>query len=419
MTRVVAAGLAAGLAVAAAAAAADRSTVRLVGSRTATAGVPWSAQVVVRPAPRTRPAVLAVSAGRRRVAFVRALGRGRFAVRLLLPAGTWRLQARLGGRTHGLGTLRAAPRRAPAAGLTNVADVVVAPDGSLFLADLGNRIFRLDRASRRLTVVAGTGRNGFSGDGGAATRADIGFPVEVAADPRGGVAVVAGETRVRHVDPAGLIRTLAGTATPGWSGDGGPATAASLDQPTALAYDTAGNLYVAELGGRIRRVDAVTGTISTVAGVGGGGFGGDGGPARSAQLNRPHGLAVAPDGTVFFADTFNNRIRRIDPTGAIATVAGTGVAGFAGDSGPAAAAELNSPVDVSLGPDGSLYVADYSNNRIRRIDPTGTIRTATAAEGPNGVAVDAAGAVYFCERERGRVRRLDPGTGSVVTVAGR
>jgi hypothetical protein len=153
------------------------------------------------------------------------------------------------------------------------------------------------------------------------------------------------ERRVQHISAAG-VRTIAGTSTPGFSGDGGAATAAQLDQPTSLAYDARGNLFITELGGRIRRVDAATGTIGTVAGVGGQGFGGDGGPAVRAQLDRPHGLAVGLDGTVYFGDTFNNRIRKVAPDGAISTVA----------------AGLSTPNDVTLGPDGRLYATDYGSN---------------------------------------------------------
>jgi hypothetical protein len=391
-------------------------SVRLTSTPAATAGAPWNGRLVVRPASAGRPRVSAVRAGVRRPATLRALGRGRYALRLVLrSAGLWRLEARLGGRTHRLGALRA---RAAAAGLTHVADVSAAPDGSVYLADLGNRVFRLDPASRRLTLVAGTGRNAHSGDGGAGTQASIGFPVEVAADPRGGVGVVAGETRVRHVDAAGTIRTLAGTNAPGWSGDGGPATRAALDLPTALAYDAAGNLFVAELGGRIRRVDAATGTIATYAGVGGEGFGGDGGTATAARLNRPHGLAVAADGTLYVADTFNHRVRAISAAGTITTLAGTGAPGGAGDGGPAAAAELNLPVDVACAPDGAVWVAEGAG-RLRRIDPAGTITTGAAVERLSGVTVDATGTVYFNERDRALVRRLDPRTGAVTTVAGR
>ena len=330
-------------------------------------------------------------------------------------AGTWRLEARLARKVFALGSLRV---RAAAPRLTNVADVAAAPDGSLYAADLSNRVFRVDPASGRVTLVAGNGRNAQAGDAGPAAGAAVGFPVEVAADPRGGVAIVAGETRVRHVDAAGVIRTAAGIATPGWSGDGGPATAAALDQPTAAAYDAAGNLYIAELGGRIRRVDAATGLIATIAGVGGEGDSGDGGPATAARLNRPHGLAVAADGAVVFADTFNHRVRRIAPNGTITTLAGTGVAGGAGDGGPGTAAQLSLPVDVAVAPDGSVLVADYGNTRIRRIDAAGVITTAVVAEGPNGVTVDAAGVVYFNERDRARIRRFDPRTGATSTVAG-
>jgi serine/threonine protein kinase, bacterial len=258
------------------------------------------------------------------------------------------------------------------------------PDGNLLVSDFSNRVFRA-RPGGPLAVVAGNGEPGHDGDGGPAVRARVGFPVEVARDPRGGFAIVSGERWIRRVGEDGVIRTIA-----------------ELASPTALAFDAAGNLFVSELGGRIRRIDAGTGAVTTFAGVGGEGYGGDGGPAVAAQLNRPHGLAVAADGTVYVCDTFNNRIRRIGPDGIITTLA-TGV---------------NSP-DLELARDGSLYVADFGNNRIARVSLDGAVSTVASAAGPNAVAVDAAGLVYFTERGVGRIRRLDPSTGAVTTVLGR
>ena len=201
--------------------------------------------------------------------------------------------------------------------------------------------------------------------------------------------------------PAAAVRTIAGTTTSGFSGDGGPATAAQLDQPTSIAYDAAGNLFITELGGRIRRVDAASGTITTFAGVGGQGLGGDGGPAIRAQFDRPHGLAVAADGTVYFGDTFNNRVRKVTPDGTVLTVA-TG---------------LSTPNDVTLGPDGALYATDYGNNRIVRIDPaSGSVATAANASGPNSVAVAPDRTVYATERTNPWVLRIDATTGAVTRL---
>jgi DNA-binding beta-propeller fold protein YncE len=225
------------------------------------------------------------------------------------------------------------------------------------------------------------------------------FPVEVALDPGGGIGVVYLERLVSQVEDTRVTR-VAGGAIPGFKGDGGPSVDALLDQPTSLAYDAAGNLFITELGGRIRRVDAQTGRISTFAGIGGEGFGGDGGPATAAQLNRPHGLAIAADGTVYFCDTFNNRIRKVAPGGTISTVA-TG---------------LNLPADLTLAPDGRLYVTDYGNNRIVRIEPGAAPTAVATADGPNSVAVAADGTIYATERTHPWILRIDGATGAVTRL---
>ena len=192
----------------------------------------------------------------------RAAGRGSYRANVVFPAaGRWTYAARIGAKRYPLGT--ATVREAPVR-LVASADVVIDRDGSLVVADVqGNQVVRV--AGSSLTRLA-----------------RLEFAVEVALDPRGGVAVVTEERRVQHVGGSG-VRTVAGGAQPGFSGDGGPATAALLDQPTSIAYDAAGNLFITELGSRIRRVDAQTGRITTFAGVGGQDFGGDGGPAIAAR----------------------------------------------------------------------------------------------------------------------------------------
>lgn len=342
------------------------------------AGAAWRATIKVRrggrPALGLRPALVIAKGAARRSFRARPAGRGSYRARVVFPSpGRWTYSARLGKRTFRLGAVTV---REPAVHLVAVADVVVDADGSLLVADAqGDQLVRL--AGRTLTRLA-----------------RLEFAIEVALDPRGGVAVVTEERRVQHVS-GGRVRTIAGTATPGFSGDGGPATAAQLDQPTAIAYDALGNLFIAELGGRIRRVDAATGTITTFAGIGGQGFGGDGGPAVLAQLDRPHGLAIASDGTVFFADTFNNRLRKVAPDGTISTVA----------------AGLSTPNDVTLGADGALYATDYGSNRIIRIESGGTIRQVATADGPNSVAVAPDRTIYATERNHPWVLRVDPGGG--------
>jgi sugar lactone lactonase YvrE len=350
------------------------------------AGAAWQPVIRIRrggrPLVGARPAVVISKAGARRSFAARSMGRGLYRARVVFPsAGRWAYSVRLGKRTFRLGS---AAVRAPAVRLVAAGDVVVDADGSLVVADvLGNQVVRL--TGTRLTRLA-----------------RLEFPVEVALDPGGGIAVVTEERRVQHIS-AGGVRTIAGTTTPGFSGDGGPATAAQLDQPTSITYDARGNLFITELGGRIRRVDAATGTISTFAGVGGQGFGGDGGPAVRAQLDRPHGLAVGPDGTVYFGDTFNNRVRKVAPDGTISTVA----------------AGLSTPNDVTLGADGALYATDYGSNRIVQIDPGGVVSSVATADGPNSVALGADRAIYATERTNAWVLRVDPATGAVTRLPGR
>jgi serine/threonine-protein kinase len=234
--------------------------------------------------------------------------------------------------------------------LTGVHDVAVAPDGSLLIADRSGRIFRFRRG--KLTPIA-----------------RIGFPVEVAPDPRGGFAVVSNETTIRRVDPRGRVSNLA----------------RNLRQITALAFDGAGNVYFSELPDRVRRLDRGTRRITTVA---------EGG------LNWPHGLVVAGD-RLYVADTFNHRVVTIQlASGEVRT----------------AVSGLNQPVDVERGPDGSIYVADYGNGRLARL-AGGEAVTVARLIGPNSVWIRG-GTAYVSERIFPRVRRVDLANGRVTTVVG-
>ena len=324
---------------------------------------------------------------------------------------------------------------ATSAPLAYPSGVAVDGAGNLLIAESPNdRVRRVDR-SGVITTVAGTGRSGSGGDGGPAASAQLNEPHGVAVDGLGNLYIADRDNhRVRKVDASGVITTVAGTDALGSREDGGPATRARVAYPSDVAVDAAGNLYIAEwVNDRVRRVDAF-GVITTVAGSGRSGFGGDGGPATDAQLDKPSGVAVDGLGNLYIADTDNHRVRKVDTSGVITTVAGTGEEGSGGDGGPAASAQLNEPHGVAVDGLGNLYIADHDNHRVRKVDPAGVITTVagTGALGfredggpatsapvayPSDVAVDAAGNLYIAEWVNDRVSRVDP-AGVITTVAG-
>jgi NHL repeat len=243
--------------------------------------------------------------------------------------------------------------------------------GNVYISDTFNHRIRKVDPRGIITTVAGTDDRGYNGDDKPATKATLWYPAGIAVDTQGDIYIAdLGNNRVRKVDPRGIITTLAGEGDEGSAGDGGPATQALLDGPFGVAVDRAGDVYIADTDGqRIRKVDP-RGIITTVAGTGQRGFSGDGGPATKATLNSPRGIAVDSAGNLYITDRGNERIRKVDTKGVITTLAGTGAGGFSGDNGPAGAAKLASP-DGSVGIDtqGNVFIADRGNNRIRAVVP--------------------------------------------------
>jgi sugar lactone lactonase YvrE len=297
--------------------------------------------------------------------------------------------------------------------------------GNLFIADTYNNRIRKVSASGVITTVAGTGTSGYSGDGGPATSAKLYNPWGVAVDGAGNLFIADTLNHcIREVSVSGVITTVAGTGTYGYDGDGGAATSAQLWFPQGVAVDAAGNLFIADTyNNRIREVSA-SGVITTVAGTGTSGYSGDGGPATSAQLAHPSGVAVDGAGNLFIVDTDNHRIRKVSTLGVITTVAGNGSLGYSGDNGPATSANLYFPSGVAVDGAGNLFIADTYTNRIREVSVSGVITTVagTGTEGysgdggaatsaqlwfPQGVAVDAAGNLFIADTYNNRIRKVD------------
>jgi sugar lactone lactonase YvrE len=233
-----------------------------------------------------------------------------------------------------------------------------------------------------ITTVAGNGILTYAGDGGPATSASLYNPASVVLDGNWNLYIADSyNNRVRKVATDGTITTVAGTGTQGFSGDGGAATSAKLNVPTGLVLDSAGNLYIADANNnRIRKVNT-SGTITTVAGTGTMGFSGDGGAATSARLNYPFGIALDSTGNLYIADRENDRVRKVDTSGIITTVAGGGTWPNLGDGGPATSALLKYPEGVLLDRDGNLYIADYGNGRIRKVAGAASVPTGGGSSG--------------------------------------
>lgn len=289
------------------------------------------------------------------------------------------------------------------------------------------------RLPATLEDFAGTGDIGDGGDGGPAVAAQFRSIGGVAVGSNGVIYVAdPSASRIRRIRVDGIIEALAGTGTRGYGGDGGHALAADFTDPTRLLVDQAGTLFVAELD-RVRRIDP-GGLVSTVLGDGQAGLEGDGGPSAFARTAGNEGMAIDGDGNLFVAERAANRVRRIDTSGIVTTVAGTGAPGSDGDGGPALVATLNQPVDVDVDGGGNLLIAELAGNRVRRVTASGVIDTlagigfpggsgdggpAVAAElhGPQSVVVDASGAVFIADWNNRRIRRIHP-DGTIQTVAG-
>ena len=319
---------------------------------------------------------------------------------------------------------------ATAAQLSIPYGVAVDASGNIYIADTYNNVIRKITTAGVISTIAGNGTAGYTGDGAAATSATFNAPQGVSLDAAGDIFISdTGNNVVREINTAGIVITVAGNSYSGYSGDGGAATAGSLWSPTAAVVDSKGNLYIADSGNNAVRV-VTAGIITTFAGgyYGHGypGYYGDGGPAYQAEMNNPTGVAVDSKGNVYIADSNNNVIRVVTPNGIINTFAGNGTGDYTGDGGKATAATLQHPTGVALDANGNLLIADFVNNVIRQVTPAGLIST-VAGNGlqgylgdggpaasaslylPGAVAVDSAGNLLIADLGDGVIRRVTPG----------
>jgi uncharacterized protein (TIGR03437 family) len=328
----------------------------------------------------------------------------------------------------------------------NVAvDVSTDRSGNLFIADQNNQRIRKIAPDGTISTVAGNGIQGFAGDGGPAINAELYNPTGVFADNLGNIYIAdVGNQRIRKVDPSGTITTIAGNGAKGYGGDGGPAVNATFYNCVRVALDLAGNVVIADQSNhRVRRITS-DGVINTIAGNGvgtpqNGAFSGDGGPAINASLNNPTAIAFDGTGVLYIADQFNMRIRKVGLDGTITTIAGNGSAGYAGDGGSALAASLNFPGAITVDAGGNIYFNDDQNFVTRRVSTTGTITTvagngkagfsgdggpATSASlsGNFGLVFDTSGNLYIADSQNNRIREVyaetSPGKAPGITPAG-
>ncbi len=289
--------------------------------------------------------------------------------------------------------------------------------------------------AQTITTIAGNGSAGYSGDGGAATAATLFYPHGLSFDPYGNLYVADEHNhRIRKISSSGIISTVAGTGTAGFSGDGGPATNAMIDQPYDVACDAVGDIYISDYNNNRIRMVNTSGVITTVAGTGAASSTGDGGPATAATLYNPCGLTIDAFGNIYFGQEHSEIVRKINAAGIISTYAGTGSIGFSGDGGAATNAALHSPNYVCADAIGNLYISDNGNHRVRKVDTAGIITTfagngsssfggdggpATAAQlsYPAGIIIDYNGNVLISDYNNNRIRKVD-GAGIISTIAG-
>jgi streptogramin lyase len=325
-----------------------------------------------------------------------------------------------------------------AACLNEPKSLAIDAEGNLFIADSENHVVRkIDRKTCCIRTVAGRIQGVESG-----AKSDSPAPVaeEVDGDPFAESGTVNLHAVTQQTDLSGTVRYVVTGTAPAtrFSGDGGPAEQALLNFPTAVVVDQGGHLYIADtLNHRVRRVDAETGVITTVAGLGRPRCSGDGGLAVEAGLNEPAALALSDEGVLYIADQSNNRVRAVDlTTGVVCTVAGTGTAAYNGDGVVATETGLAGPCGLALASDGTLFIADSFNGRIRAVDPvTGLIRTVVGDGGeyryqgpdeppssslsrPSGITLDEEGNLFFTDSDNHLVRRWDRITGRIERVAG-
>jgi sugar lactone lactonase YvrE len=328
---------------------------------------------------------------------------------------------------------------AASAALNRPEQVTVDSSGNVFIADTGNhRVRKFNTSTQVITNYAGTGEETFGGDGRPALQAGLKSPCQLAFDAEGNLFVAdSGNARIRKITSAGVISTVAGSGQKGFDGDGRPATGAALASPDGVAVDGSGQIYIVDTANyRLRRVDTA-GIIRTLAGNGHTSYLGDSGPAWGAALKDPWAIAADSAGNAYIADQNNLRIRKVDAgTGIITTVAGSDLLGYSGDNGPATQAGFSFPRGVAVDSAGNIFIADTLSNRIRKVDAATRIVTTVAGNGddsgpvdnvravqsavvgPWGIAIDSADNLLIAETGSHKVRRVDRATGIITTVAG-